>query len=74
MLKNSLEEKKEKFEIDKIRRVGVAYAAIIAHPKLTQIIIAVYDVLVDSFDDENLYWTCAYFLLRRIMWINSSES
>ena len=62
------------FEIDKIRRVGGAYAAIIAHPKLIQIIIAVYDVLVDSFDDENLYCTCAYFLLRGIMWINSSES
>ena len=62
------------FVADKIRRVGGAYAAIIAHPKLTQLIIAVYDVLVDSFDDEDLYWTCAYFLLRGIMWINSSES
>ena len=62
------------FEIDQIRKVGGAYASIIAHPQLIQTIIAVYDVLVDSFDDEHLYCTSAYFLLRGIMHINSSKS
>ena len=54
--------------------IGGAYASIIAHPQLIQTIIAVYDVLVDSFDDEHLYCTSAYFLLRGIMHINSSKS
>ena len=42
-------------EIDRIKQVGGAYAAILAHPQLIQTIIAIYDVLVDSFDDEHLF-------------------
>ena len=62
----------ERFDTD--GSIGGAYASIIAHPQLIQTIIAVYDVLVDSFDDEHLYCTNAYFLLRGIMHINSSKS
>ena len=61
-------------EIDRIKQVGGAYAAILAHPQLIQTIIAIYDVLVDSFDDEHLYCTSAYFLLRGIMRMRSRET
>ena len=61
-------------EIDQIKRVGGAYAAIIAHPQLIQTIIVVYDVLVDAFDKEDIYCTSAYFLLRGIMRIRSREA
>lgn len=61
-------------EIDQIKRVGGAYAAVIANPQLIQTIIAVYNVLVDAFDDEHLYCTGAYFLLRGIMRMHSCES
>ena len=60
-------------EIDKTRKVGGAYAAIIAHPQLIHTMISVYAVLVDTFNDESLYCRGAYFFLRGAMRIRSRE-
>lgn len=60
-------------ELDVVRRVGGAYAMLIANPVLISGIYAVYDRLVDNFDDENLYLQSAYFLLRAVMKMHSDE-
>lgn len=60
-------------EIDVVRRVGGAYAMLISNPGLKSAIYVVYEVLVDRFDDENLYCQCAYFMLRAIMRMHSEE-
>ncbi len=60
-------------KIDVVRRVGGAYAMLISNPCLKSAIYAVYDKLVDSFDDETLYCQSAYFLVRAIMHMHSDE-
>ncbi len=60
-------------EIDRVRRVGGAWALIISNPLLYEAIFAVYEKIVDSFDDEDLYDICGFFLLRIIMKMHSDE-
>lgn len=60
-------------EIDVVRRVGGAYAMLISNPGLKSAIYVVYEVLVDKFDDEDLYCQSAYFMLRAIMRMHSEE-
>lgn len=60
-------------EIDMVRRVGGAYAMLISNPGLKSAIYSVYEVLVDNFDDVNLYCQSAYFILRAIMRMHSEE-
>lgn len=60
-------------EIDVVRRVGGAYAMLISNSGLKSAIYVVYEVLVDKFDDENLYRQSAYFMLRAIMRMHSEE-
>ena len=62
------------FEINQIKRVGGAYAALIVNPQLIQTIIVIYNVLVDSFNKEDLYYTCAYSPLRGIMRMHSDKN
>ncbi len=60
-------------KIDEIRRVGGAYALLISNPCLKSAIHAVYERLVDNFDDVELYCQSAYFLVRAVMRMNSNE-
>lgn len=60
-------------EIDVLRRVGRAYAIILANPGLISAICAVYEQLVDRFEDEEMYGLSGYFLLRAIMKMHSNE-
>ncbi|MBR5565667.1 MAG: hypothetical protein IKW08_05810 [Roseburia sp.] len=60
-------------KINMARRVGGAYAILIANPGLISAICAVYEQLVDRFEDEEMYNLSGYFLLRAIMKMNSSE-
>lgn len=60
-------------EIDVIRRVGGAYAMLISNPCFKSAIYAVYERLVDNFDDEELYCQSAYFLVRAVMRMHSDE-
>jgi len=60
-------------EIDEVRRVGGAWALLIANPGLISAICAVYEQLVDRFEDEELYNWGGYFLLRAIMKMHSNE-
>ena len=61
------------YEIDSVRRVGGAWAMFISNPGLISAVVSVYDVLVDHFDDEELYVTCSYFLYRAVMKMHSNE-
>ncbi len=54
-------------ELDRVRRVGGAWALLLANPCLISAIYAVYDRIVDSFDDDDLYLQSAYFLMRAVM-------
>ena len=58
-------------EIDDVRRVGGAWSMLIANPQLETATLAVYQRIVDVFDDTELYETCAWFLLRSIMRMHS---
>ncbi|MBE5924750.1 MAG: type II toxin-antitoxin system HicB family antitoxin [Lachnospiraceae bacterium] len=60
-------------DLDRVRRVGGAYARLIANPGLVSSICAVYERLVDAFEDEKLYDDSAYFLMRSIMRMHSNE-
>lgn len=58
-------------EIDKVQRVGGSWAVLFANPCLIDAICAVYERLVDQFDDEELFALSGYFLLRAIMRMHS---
>lgn len=58
-------------KIDVVRRVFGAYAMLISNPCLKSAIYAVYDRLVDNFDDEELYCQSAHFLVRAVMRMHS---
>lgn len=60
-------------KIDRVRRVGGAYAMLISNPGLKSAIHVVYERLVDNFDDVELYCQSAFFLLRAIMRMHSEE-
>lgn len=44
-----------------VRRVGGAWAMLIANPCLISAIYAVYDRIVDSFDNDDLYMQSVFF-------------
>lgn len=60
-------------ELNQVRRVGGAYALILANPCLRSALYSVFNRLVDCFDDDNLYLKSGYFLLRAIMKMHSTE-
>ena len=60
-------------DISDSKRVGGVYVLLIAHPLLKSAIYAVYEKLVDHFDDEDLYVFAAYFLTRVILKMHSEE-
>ncbi len=61
------------YELDRVRCVDGAWAMLIANPCLVSAIYAVYDKMVDSFDDDKLYLISAYFLIRAVMRMNSHD-
>ena len=63
-------------EIAEFRRVGGAYWMIMSKPYFLQALYAVYEVIVDRFDEteeRNWYDTSAMFLMRAIMRVRSEE-
>ena len=60
-------------ETDKVRRVGGAYAILLANPGLIGAICAAYEQLVDRFGEEEMYGLSGYFILRAIMRMYSNE-
>ena len=60
-------------EIDRARRVGGAWALLIANPGLINAIWSIYEQIVDKFDDMELYEISGFFLLRAIMKMHSDE-
>lgn len=62
-----------KDELYKIRRVGGAYAMLLSGPFLDQAIYSVYVHAVDNWEDENIYGSCIYFMIRAIMHMNCDE-
>lgn len=60
-------------EIDKVARVGGAWALLIANPSLNIIAYGVYDKLVDDFDNEEWYWLCGFYLTQAIMRMYGNE-
>ena len=60
-------------KIDILRRVGGAWAMLIANPGLIRAVYVVFEQLVDQFENEELYLFSGYFLLRAIMKMHSDE-
>lgn len=60
-------------KIDKVQRVGGAWALFCANPRLISAIVAVYCFHVDNFNDFDLYKEGAYFLLRAIVTMRGFE-
>lgn len=58
-------------KLDDVRRVGGAWALLIANPQLMTAVLAVYQRIVDNFSDTGLYETCAWFLLRSVLRMHS---
>ena len=58
-------------ELDRVKRVGGAWALLIANPCLISAIYVVYDRIVDSFDNDKLYMQSAFFLMRAVMKMHS---
>ena len=54
-------------EIDRVRRVGGAWAMLVANPGLKNTMYAVYEKIVDRFDDIEFYAHGGFFLLKAIM-------
>ena len=55
-----------------VRRVGGAYAMLIAIPFLKSAIYSVFDRIIDDFDNEDIYVHSCYFVFRAIMQMNPS--
>lgn len=53
--------------------VGGAYWLVMAYPVFASALFAVFDRIVDMFDNEERYNQCAYFLLRAMLKIHSDE-
>ncbi len=63
-------------EIAEFRRVGGAYWMLMSKPYFQQTLYAIYEVIVDRFDEteeRNWYDTSAMFLMRAIMRVRSEE-
>ena len=63
-------------EIAELRNVGGAYWMLMSHPAFRQALFAVYDVIVDRFEEKeerNWYDISAFFLMRAIMRVRSEE-
>ena len=63
-------------EIAEFRRVGGAYWMLMSKPYFQQTLYAIYEVIVDRFDEKeerNWYDTSAMFLMRAIMRVRSEE-
>lgn len=54
-------------EVDKAQRVGGAWAMLIANPQLKSAILSVYQIIVDDFGDQKLYYHGTEFLIRAMM-------
>ena len=63
-------------EIAEFRRVGGAYWMLMSKPYFQQTLYAIYDVIVDRFEEKeerNWYDISAFFLMRAIMCVRSEE-
>ena len=60
-------------EIAKMRRVRGTYWLLMARPAFMSVIYAIYDRIVDQFDDEDLFIHSTFFLLRGILKMHSNE-
>ena len=60
-------------EADELCRVGGSYAFLVANPVLISTICAIYDRLVDNFDDLEIYIRSLYFLTRGLMKMHGDE-
>ncbi len=60
-------------EIPNTCRVGGAWWIILARPTIINTLDAVYEVMVDKFDDEELFISSCYFVLRVIMHSHSVD-
>lgn len=57
----------------KITRVGGAYAMILSIPVIKDSIVAVFEVAVDKWDDEEMYAEALFFLVRSAMHMHCEE-
>ena len=60
-------------ELNQLRRVGGAYALMLANPVFKSTLYSVYCRLLDCVNDDDIYLKCGYFLLRAIMKMNSTS-
>ena len=54
-------------------RVGGAWFMLIAAPGFRTVIYAVFERMLDDSDDENMWFSCLYFLIRGAMKMNSDD-
>ncbi|OON85714.1 hypothetical protein BXO88_10670 [Oribacterium sp. C9] len=68
-------EKLEKLfaELTTYTRVGGAYLMLLAAPGFQQVINAVFERMLDDSDDENMWFSCLYFMIRGAMRMNSDD-
>lgn len=59
--------------IANLRRVGGAYWMLLCRPGLISAVFAVFDAIIDKFDDDNYYIQSIYFLFRAILKVRSEE-
>ena len=60
-------------KVETFRRVGGAYAMFLTRPTFMSAMYAVYDVVVDKFNEEDIYWAGGFFLFRAILMMHSKE-
>ena len=60
-------------QLNKTMRVGGAYAMFIADPELIDVLVAVFQRIIDNFDNEDLFNQCAFFLFRGILRMHSVD-
>lgn len=60
-------------QVETFRRVGGAYAMFLTRPTFMSVMYAVYDVVVDKFNEEDIYWAGGFFLFRAILMMHSKE-
>lgn len=60
-------------KLDLLRGLGEAEARLLANPCFRTAIVSVYAVMVDNFNNDDLYIKNAYFLLRAIMYMDNSS-
>jgi len=60
-------------EITTYMRVGGVYLMLMAGPGFKQVINGVFERMLDDSDDENIWFSCLYFLIRGAMRMHSDE-